>query len=200
MPLVLGAGGDPLPEGFDLFRRQRVPLGGRRHPQVRVGLADALQQRAGVGIAGDDRPFAAVEFGDGSFTLIEPQPGLQRVFIRPVTLEALLGQHRLDVTVEIHLGRTAQTGGQRQRHDENQLSQESHHGIGGTERRCPTIITQDADKCRCTDGLDPMSSDPSSKWTFKGAYRPGSSEVRDPRARIRGSAGEPTQRRRGREL
>ena len=47
-----GTGEDPLPDNFDLFVGQ-LPI--RRHLQIRIGVQQGTIQRAGIGVARNNR-------------------------------------------------------------------------------------------------------------------------------------------------
>ena len=99
--LILGPFGDPLLERLLLRGGQLLLRRRRRHHRIGIGRKDPRDDGAFAGLARHDR----VVF-DGDFALVEPQIGLSRGAIRPVTGKAVLGQDRPDVAVVLELVRS----------------------------------------------------------------------------------------------
>ena len=76
-----------------------VRIGRRHHFRFVVG-GDAAPEFALLGVAGDDRRDVVV-FDEGGFGSVEPQVGLAGLFVEAVALEAVFGEDRADVAVEI---------------------------------------------------------------------------------------------------
>ena len=114
------------------FRR---PLGvGRRHPQGRLGMGDALVEQAGLGVARDDQA-AAGPLGEGSLPGIQPEIHHPGGRIGTVALEAVVGEDGTNVPLEVDGGRArggrlgrrvANTQQQRRRHDHNGTRNDPH--------------------------------------------------------------------------
>ncbi len=101
-PVALPRGAllDPQLEQRDLPRRQRLAGRRRGHAPLRVLLGDALVQLALVQLAGDDGAFLGAVAEEPGLR-VEAEVGLALVLVGAVTLEAVVGQDRLDVAVEI---------------------------------------------------------------------------------------------------
>ena len=93
---------DPALERFLLLGLEMAMRIGRRHHFRFVVGRDAAPEFALLGVAGDDRGDVVV-FGVGGFGHVEPQLGLAGLFIEAVALEAVFGEDRADVAVEIEL-------------------------------------------------------------------------------------------------
>ena len=112
---VLVPGGallDPAGEDFDLFRGERLVRDLGRHPPERVGVRDALDQETRRGVAGNDRWIARPVAAPGgrpraerAVPGVEPQVGLARRLVGPVAGEAVVGEDRPDVALEVDRGR-----------------------------------------------------------------------------------------------
>ncbi len=87
---------DPPDQRLDLVLAELPLRIGRRHPQVGIGGRDSLDQLALAGMPGvDDR--------SGPLGSIEAQIGLASTGIWPMTEQAVLGEDRANVAVEINL-------------------------------------------------------------------------------------------------
>ena len=75
---------------------------GRRHHFRFVVGRDAAPEFALLGMAGDDRGDVVV-FDEGGVGRVQPQLGLPGFFVEAVALEAVFGEDRADVAVEIEL-------------------------------------------------------------------------------------------------
>ena len=91
---------DPAPQHVDLLVVQRLVGVGRRHPQPRVGVRDALEDKAGPGVPLDDR-VAVRPFRESALLGVEPQPHLPRALVRPMALEAVVRQDRPHLPLEV---------------------------------------------------------------------------------------------------
>ena len=112
MFFVVGTLFDPAAEDFDLRGGERFRVIGGGHPLVVVCGGDAEDQLAG------DRIFSGV----GSH--VEPQFGFAFRGVKPVALEAVAGEDRADVAVEIDgVGARA---GECDRCDEEELAEGPH--------------------------------------------------------------------------
>ena len=94
-------GGDPLRERLLVGRREHVVALGWRHDRVGIGLVDSGDQFALIGVAGDDGPAAAVEFGRGRVAVVEPQAPPAVMLVGPVAGEAVVRQDWADVAGEV---------------------------------------------------------------------------------------------------
>src|SRR5688572_9306553 len=74
---------------------------GRRHFHIRVLRRHADEKLAIAGLAGHNGDTAALQRADCNFALVEPQASLATLVIEAVALEALVGQDRPDVAIEI---------------------------------------------------------------------------------------------------
>ena len=143
---------DPAGQHVDLPGRQ--PLVGQRrgrHPQPFVGVGDALVQQARPGVAGHDGGTARAR-PERPVPRVEPQPRLARALVGPVAREAVVGQNRPHVALEVdgggqrgrrRLGGEAGRGGRQQRRgaagrgqDESQAA--NGHGVC-TPRPTPAV-------------------------------------------------------------
>ena len=96
-----GALVDPAPQDVDLLVAQRLVRVRRRHPQARAGVRDALVHQAGRGIALDDRmPVGSLR--ESAVLGIQTEPHLSRALVRPVALEAVVGQDGPHLPLKIH--------------------------------------------------------------------------------------------------
>ncbi len=110
---ILGALLDPAAEDGNLLVGEVGLLAGRRrHVLVGVFGRDALDQRALVGFAGNDRRVAA-EVGRGAFAIVEPKIGFAVLGIGAVAVEAVARKDRTDVLVEADLFGDGSGGGRR---------------------------------------------------------------------------------------
>ena len=104
-----GAFGDPAAEDVDLRRGQpRFVRVRRRHELVLVRGDDAFDERADLGLAGDER-----FLGQGGLAHVEPELGLAVRFVLAVAAEAVVREDGEDVPAEAHGLRRA--GGQGER-------------------------------------------------------------------------------------
>src|ERR1043165_3990071 len=105
--VIFRAFGNPLPQQF-LLRRCEFLVGFQRwHHIVLVRVVDAVDQFPLLGVAGNDGALLQRDLAD-----VEPNLGLAIVFVRAVTDEAVLGENRPDVAVELQrMGRTGAPGG-----------------------------------------------------------------------------------------
>ncbi|NNJ26502.1 hypothetical protein LzC2_25900 [Planctomycetes bacterium LzC2] len=103
---------DPATQGVDLLRGQRVAgfLGGHAEERVRV-LRDPFHQHAGLGVAGNDRVTAAVQFDEGSLRAVESQRRRAAGFVVAVTEVALIRQDRPHVSIEVDFPLPRHVGG-----------------------------------------------------------------------------------------
>ena len=101
MRLIFGAGGDPLFENPLLGCGEGHLRGGGRHDDIGSGTFDPSHQFAVVGMARHHCPQAAVEFPERLRPQIEPQPGLAAGFVRPMALEAAVGEDRPHLAGEV---------------------------------------------------------------------------------------------------
>ena len=101
VPLVRRTLFDPAPQRGDLFGRQTAPLARRRrHEHVLVVRRDALDQRAFVRLAGDNR------HGQRPFACIQSQVGLAMFWVGPMAIETVR-KDRPDIAVKANrLGRS----------------------------------------------------------------------------------------------
>ena len=76
-------------------------IGWRHHFRFIVGR-DAAPEFALLRMAGNDRR-DVVMFDEGRFGSVEPQFGLPGFFVEAVALEAVFGEDRPDVAIEIEL-------------------------------------------------------------------------------------------------
>ena len=134
--LVDAALGDPgAQDGFVLGRHGLLALG-RRHDVLVVGREDALDDLALVGLARDDRDLARLAFAMRGRREVEAQLRFPGMLVHAMAREAVLGQDRTDLAVEIHgrgfdAGRSDQYGEDSEKgHDERGL-----HGDNGRVRR-----------------------------------------------------------------
>ena len=88
---------DPLRQQFLLGTGERFPLIGRWHPQIFVGGGNSFDQQTGRGIEGNN---CAVI--DGGIAIVQPQIGLPRFFVGPVTRETVPRENGPDLAVEGH--------------------------------------------------------------------------------------------------
>jgi hypothetical protein len=101
MSLIFRPFGDPsLQRGLVLVRHDLLRVRWR-HDLVLIGRKDALDDLAGVRLAGNDGDLARFAFAVGGFTQIEAQLAFARVIIHAVAGEALLREHRPHVAIEI---------------------------------------------------------------------------------------------------
>ena len=97
---VLGALLDPAAEDRDLIGGEvRLFAGRGRHVLVGVGRGDPLDERAFVGLAGNDGRVAA-EIGGGSVAEVEAQIGLAMLGVGSVAIKAVAREDGSDVLVE----------------------------------------------------------------------------------------------------
>ena len=73
---------------------------GRRHPQPLVGVRDALEDKAGLGVPLDDW-MAVRPVPEGALLGVEPQPHLPGALVRPMALEAVVRQDRPHLPLEV---------------------------------------------------------------------------------------------------
>ena len=118
MEPVLRSGRDPLREDPPLVLGERHLRVGRRHDEVGVGARDPGDEFAVVRVPGHDRAGAAVEFREGRVADVEPQPGLPVRVVRPMALEAAVGEDRPHVPGKIGAGGTAGVADQERCDDE----------------------------------------------------------------------------------
>ena len=83
----------------------RLPAFSGGHAQRLIFLGDPDDQRAGFGIARDDRLLAALERLDGRFAMVEPQTLGPFRLVLTVASETVLGEDRPDFAVEVDLPR-----------------------------------------------------------------------------------------------
>ena len=86
---------NPRAECLDVARGQRPAGVDRRHPLLRIGVGDALEQLALGWLAGDDHRLAKCAG-------VQPEVGFALGRIRPVTPETVLRKNRPDIAVEPH--------------------------------------------------------------------------------------------------
>ena len=142
---VGGACGDPRREEFLLGRREHVIALGRRHHDVGIGLVEPGHEFALLGVARHDRAGTAVEFGDRSLTVVEPQPAAAIVLVGAVAGETVVREDRPDVAVEVGraIGGGGRGGGQRpdERHvDLGTASPRGGRRIGCERHESPRIL------------------------------------------------------------
>ena len=124
---VLGVGSpliNPILQQADLSICQSLAMLRRGHAQIVIGRRHPLDQFTLSRLLGDDRRVPA-QVGDGTIAMVQPQVCFTLVFVRTVTLEAMIRQNRTDVAVEVDLpilganvdgNRDAKNGGDRSRH------------------------------------------------------------------------------------
>ena len=78
-----------------------------------------------VGLTRDDGDFTGLPFAVGGFDEVEPEFSFARMLVHAVAGEAVLGQDRPDLTVEVDGGRG---GGGRQKQESGR---KARHGGGG---------------------------------------------------------------------
>ena len=118
---VLVPGGallDPAGQRLDLFAGEGFLRHLGRHPPAPVRVVDPLDQQAGVEVARDDRgtarPVASASGrprAERSVPRVEPQVRLPRRLIRTVAGEAVVGEDRPHVALEVDGGRRLGRGG-----------------------------------------------------------------------------------------
>ena len=92
----------PRDEIRDLRFGQLLAL--RRHLQIRIGVPDRFDERAFVGVAGDDH-WSAVAAGEQSFASVERQAAFDFLGLLAVALVAMVGEDGPDfVLKEVELG------------------------------------------------------------------------------------------------
>ena len=96
---VLRSGRDPLAQQPLLFGSERQVRFHRRHPHRFVVARDPRDQFARRGIAGDDRRL------NRPVARVEPQLRLATFRVGAMAEEALVGEDRTNVAVEVRLGR-----------------------------------------------------------------------------------------------
>ena len=115
---------DPARHLLELLGAQRLSGAGRRHAQVVLARAHALEQLAGVrALAVDDGVAAAG--AEQAFGQIEAQVGLARGLVGAVADEAALGQDGPDFAGEVDVGRIAAEGERGCQSEESRLHR--HH-------------------------------------------------------------------------
>ena len=105
-----GAMVDPLADEIDLLVRQSALGVGGRHALLLLLCADALIETAGRGISGNDDGMAGA-VGEHAFLDVQAQARHPLFFVGAVAGEAIVGEDRADIAVEIHSGGR---GGERQ--------------------------------------------------------------------------------------
>ena len=95
---------DPARQHVDLLGRQAL-VGQRRrgHPQTLVGVGHALVEQARPGVAGHDGGAAGAR-PERPVLRVEAQPRLAGALVRPVAREAVVGQDRPHVALEVDGG------------------------------------------------------------------------------------------------
>ena len=133
--LPVGSLFNPSPDLGHLRGLEGLVRFGRRHDLVCVLRRDTLVEAALLGLALDDgrRLFFAVlglALGEEAGLGVEAEARLARAGVRAVAVEAVVGEHRADVAVELHGIR-----GESRRGEEGEEGQEgqvrSEHGRGG---------------------------------------------------------------------
>ena len=99
--LIDSALGDPSAEDRLILGGDWLLGLGRRHHVIRVVGEDAVHDFALVGLAGDDRGLAGFSFAVRGFRKVEAELTFARMFVHAVAGEAVLGQDRPDLTVEV---------------------------------------------------------------------------------------------------
>src|SRR5215472_11455982 len=100
---------NPVPDEFNLLRRQGPAGVNGRHPEGRVAGADFLIELTGGAVAGNDDSVAA-SVGECAFPGVESQIGLTRVGVGAVASKTLIRKNRAYLAAEIG-GRGSRTGG-----------------------------------------------------------------------------------------
>jgi len=100
---VRGALRDPAFERLLLRGRERLVLLRRRHDLLAVGREDAGDDFAPVGLARHDPGEVGTPALQRRVAEVEPVAGLAVFFIRAVAMEAMLGEDRLHLAVEINV-------------------------------------------------------------------------------------------------
>ena len=102
---ILGPARHPALQQFDLTRGERLVLPfERRHPSRLVGAGHSLDEFARLNLARHDGNGSRLgSLGRGT-ALIQPQPRLPFLLIRPVTGKTVVRQDRPDVAVEVEGG------------------------------------------------------------------------------------------------
>jgi hypothetical protein len=98
--LPLPAAGDPLPQRRNFGICKLAAFIRRRHSQVGIGRSDPPPQFALLRLPGNNHR-AALSLCIGCFRGIQPQIGLALAGVGTVALEAMVGQDRADVSVEL---------------------------------------------------------------------------------------------------
>jgi hypothetical protein len=96
-----GPFGYPSSDGFDLDSGQGSAGLRRRHAGSLRGAADARQKTTCRGITGHNDLVAAA-IGEQTLSSIQPQAGKAVFFVRPMTGEAIIGQNRTHIAIEIN--------------------------------------------------------------------------------------------------
>ena len=92
---------DPSLEQFDLFCGQGFAGIGRRHEILGILRGDAGDDLTLSGITGHDRVVSS-QIGPGPLWGVETQFGLAVILIGAVAVEAVVGQNRADVPIELN--------------------------------------------------------------------------------------------------
>ena len=99
--LVFCTCGDPLAECLDLRCSELFVGFWRGHDLVWVGAEDALDERAGVRLAGNDGAFSRFCWGEGGFGKIEAKSAFEIFAIGSMAREAVVGEDGTDLEVVV---------------------------------------------------------------------------------------------------
>ena len=114
--LILGALGDPADQQLLLGRLHHLVRLRRRHQFARLGREHAFDRQAFLRVARGDCPRL-----DRSVPLVQTQVGLAGGTVGTMAGEAVFGEDRTDIAVELQfLGASRRNGGQRT-HDEGEI-------------------------------------------------------------------------------
>ena len=130
---ILGALFDPLIDESDLLGRKTLAALRRRHLLILIRRVNAQVDFAIVELPGHDA-FHSLLFGEGAFAGIQSAAGLARLRIEAVALEAILGEDRADLGIEIDARRTA-LGGERPAGEHTARQAQNNRQWENSERR-----------------------------------------------------------------
>src|SRR5262249_2239682 len=138
---------NPPPQRLDLLRGQRAVRVGRRHDLVGVLAADAADDLALRGPAGNDHGPAPL-LAEGALPGVQTQGGPARAGVGAVAMEAVVGQDGQDVAGK--LDTVGGTHGSRQRRESCQADEdratapcerETIHGVSRGGRSAGTVVS-----------------------------------------------------------